>query len=59
MFYAYIFMGTILRKSLTSNRFYYDHTKDLQERLNTHNQSKVRSTKSFRPWIIHHHCILI
>jgi len=48
MYYTYIL------KSTSANRFYYGHTKNLQERLKTHNLGKVRSTKGFRPWAIHY-----
>uniref|UniRef100_A0A832DFZ2 GIY-YIG nuclease family protein n=1 Tax=Ignavibacterium album TaxID=591197 RepID=A0A832DFZ2_9BACT len=48
-FYTYIL------KSVYFNRFYYGHTHNLYERLKIHNYGKVRSTKAFRPWIIHYY----
>jgi putative endonuclease len=43
-FYVYIL------KSLLDNRFYTGSTEDVAERLKRHNQGKVRSTKSRRPF---------
>ena len=43
-FYVYIL------KSLTDNGFYTGSTEELSERLKRHNQGKVRSTKSRRPF---------
>ncbi|MEP0862718.1 MAG: GIY-YIG nuclease family protein [Ignavibacterium sp.] len=45
---------TYILKSLKANRFYYGHTQNLSERLNYHNIGKVKSTKAFRPWVIHY-----
>ncbi|BDQ03191.1 GIY-YIG nuclease family protein [Ignavibacterium sp.] len=45
---------TYILKSIKTNRFYYGHTQNLSERLNYHNIGKVKSTKAFRPWIIHY-----
>ena len=49
MGYAYIL------KSLKTNRHYYGSTEDLTKRLSNHNGGKVRSTKAFRPWVIHYY----
>lgn len=49
MFFTYIL------KSEKDKTFYYGHSKDLENRLKRHNQGKVRSTKSKRPWILHYH----
>ena len=46
MYYTYVL------KSVKFNRHYYGHTHDLQARLKSHNQGKVRSTKAYRPWKI-------
>ena len=43
-FYVYIL------KSLSDNRFYTGSTEDVAGRLKKHNQGKVRSTKSRRPF---------
>ncbi|MCX7589857.1 MAG: GIY-YIG nuclease family protein [Patescibacteria group bacterium] len=48
MFYTYIL------KSLSVNKFYFGSTKDLTDRLKSHNTGKVKFTKPFRPWIIHY-----
>ena len=42
-------------KSLKTNRHYYGSTEDLTKRLSNHNGGKVRSTKAFRPWVIHYY----
>ena len=39
----------ILRSGV-KNRFYVGHTADMDQRLSSHNEGKVRSTKSYRPW---------
>ena len=44
MFYAYILFSEKLGK------YYYGHTKDLDERLKTHAKGKVKFTKPGRPW---------
>jgi putative endonuclease len=49
MFYVYIL------KSLKDGTFYKGTTSDLAGRLKSHNAGKVRSTKSRRPWEIHHY----
>ncbi len=48
MFYAYIL------QSEKTKTFYYGHTYDLKNRLKRHNDGKVRSTKSKRPWKIYY-----
>ena len=49
MFFAYII------QSETDQTYYYGHSKNLEERLRSHNQGKVRSTKAKRPWNLHYH----
>lgn len=44
MYYVYIL------KSLVTERYYIGHTKDLEKRLNEHNQGRTRSTKAYKPW---------
>ncbi|XOV92696.1 MAG: GIY-YIG nuclease family protein [Bacteroidota bacterium] len=44
MFYTYIL------RSQKSGRFYIGHTSDLDERLNYHNQGRVKATKNKGPW---------
>jgi len=46
MFYAYIL------KSQKDNTHYYGSSSNLETRLKTHNQGKVRYTKGRRPWIL-------
>ncbi|MDZ4665157.1 MAG: GIY-YIG nuclease family protein [Bacteroidota bacterium] len=41
-------------KSLKTSRYYYGSTNDLTNRLNLHNAGRVKSTKSFKPWILHY-----
>ena len=48
MFFAYILY------SKSADKYYYGHTKNLENRLKEHNQGKVRFTKPYRPWIIHY-----
>ena len=48
MYYTYIL------KSLKDNGYYFGHTKDIDNRLKTHNSKKVRSTKSRVPFILHY-----
>ena len=48
VFYTYIL------KSLYDGTYYYGSTKNLEERLKTHNKGKVRYTKGHRPWEIHY-----
>ena len=43
MFFAYIL------HSEKDNKYYYGSTSDLEARVKSHNQGKVRSTKSRRP----------
>jgi putative endonuclease len=44
MFFTYII------QSEKTGSYYYGHCRDLQARLDKHNEGKVRSTKSKRPW---------
>jgi putative endonuclease len=44
MHYCYILL------SLKSHIFYFGSANDLKLRLKLHNESKVKSTKAFRPW---------
>ena len=48
MFFAYILQSDI------DQTYYYGHSKNLEVRLKSHNQGKVRSTKGKRPWKIHY-----
>ena len=48
MFFAYILQSDI------DQTYYYGHSKNLENRLKSHNQGKVRSTKSKRPWKVHY-----
>ena len=48
MFYTYVL------KSEKDGKHYYGFCKSLTERLEYHNQGKVISTKSRRPFIIHY-----
>jgi putative endonuclease len=41
---------TYILRSTASNRFYYGHSAQPEQRLKSHNQGKVRSTKAYRPW---------
>ena len=45
---------TYILKSLKDEGFYYGHTADIENRLQKHNQKKVRSTKSRMPFILHY-----
>ena len=45
---------TYILRSLKDNGFYYGHTSDLEVRLKKHNEGKVRSTKSRKPFVIHY-----
>ena len=49
MFYLYILFSDKLGK------YYYGHTKDLDERLKTHAKGKVKFTKPGRPWKLVYH----
>jgi len=44
MFFAYVL------KSENCGSHYYGYCEDLEERIERHNEGKVRSTKSKRPW---------
>jgi len=44
MFYAYVL------KSLKNNSYYFGSTRDINNRLKSHNAGKSKYTKSFRPW---------
>ena len=39
-------------RSCRNNRYYIGSTKNIEKRLKDHNQGKVRSTKSYIPWIL-------
>ena len=41
-------------KSLSDGGYYYGHTSAIENRLQTHNARKVRSTKSRVPFILHY-----
>jgi putative endonuclease len=41
-------------KSLKDQKYYYGSTKDLEQRLQSHNKGKVRSTKGRCPLILHY-----
>ena len=41
---------TYILKSELTGRYYYGHTKNLENRLKQHNAGRVRSTKAYRPW---------
>ena len=41
-------------KSLKTNRFYYGSTDNLSNRILLHNAGKVKSTKAFKPWVLHY-----
>ena len=45
---------TYILKSLKDSAFYYGHTMDLENRLQKHNQKKVRSTKSRTPFVLYY-----
>ena len=44
-----MYTAYVLRSERT-RKHYYGHSKDLENRLKSHNYGKVRSTKSGRPW---------
>jgi putative endonuclease len=46
---------TYILKSELDGTYYYGHTKDLEGRLKKHNDGKVRSTKSKKPWMLHYY----
>jgi putative endonuclease len=39
-------------QSEMNGRYYIGHTSDIEERIQSHNNGKVRSTKAYRPWKI-------
>ncbi|MDP3557727.1 MAG: GIY-YIG nuclease family protein [Bacteroidota bacterium] len=41
-------------KSFKTGRFYYGSTDNLDNRLMMHNSGKVKSTKAFKPWVLHY-----
>ena len=41
-------------KSEKTGRFYYGSTDNIENRLTYHNRGKVKSTKPFRPWLLHY-----
>jgi putative endonuclease len=41
-------------RSLKNGRFYYGSTENLNVRVAKHNAGKVRSTKAYRPWVVHY-----
>jgi putative endonuclease len=45
---------TYILQSLNDGSFYYGHSKDLNQRLISHNRGKVRSTKARRPWEVYY-----
>ncbi len=49
----FLFYTYILRNE-KYNRYYFGHTKNLENRLKYHNAGRVRSTKGYRPWVIHY-----
>ena len=49
MFYAYIL------KSLKDGSHYYGSSKELKERLKTHNPGKVKFTNAHKPYKIHYY----
>jgi putative endonuclease len=49
MHYVYVL------RSETTGRLYKGSTSDLEARIKSHNQGKVRSTKAGRPWVLVYH----
>jgi len=47
----FMYTAYVLR-SEKKGKHYYGHSKNLENRLKSHNSGKVRSTKSGRPWIV-------
>ena len=41
---------TYVLQSLSDGTYYYGHTKNISDRLKSHNMGRVRSTKAKRPW---------
>jgi len=48
MYKVYILLSQKVKK------YYIGHTENLDERIKRHNNGRVRSTKSYRPWEIVH-----
>ena len=46
MFFVYILY------SAKFDRFYVGMTSNIEQRLNSHNLAKVKSTKGFLPWVV-------
>ena len=46
MFYTYIL------RSIDTGRYYIGSTHDIVKRLEKHNKGYVRSTKTYKPWVI-------
>ena len=46
MYYCYILQST------RNNKYYIGSTKNVSDRLKTHNHGRVTSTKCHRPWIL-------
>ncbi|MBU6142128.1 GIY-YIG nuclease family protein [Patescibacteria group bacterium] len=46
MFYVYVL------KSCANNDMYIGSTEDVEKRISLHNAGRVRSTKSYRPWVL-------
>ena len=47
-YYVYIL------RSEKNGRYYYGMSSNLEKRLKSHNSGKVRSTKAYRPWVVHY-----
>ncbi|MBI5541468.1 MAG: GIY-YIG nuclease family protein [Bacteroidia bacterium] len=45
---------TYILKSTLNGRHYYGSTCNLENRLKYHNSGKVKSTKAYKPWVIHY-----
>ena len=45
---------TYILQSLIDGSFYYGHSKNLDQRLKSHNCGKVRSTKARKPWKVYY-----
>jgi putative endonuclease len=43
---------TYILKSLKNNRYYIGSTEDIDRRLQDHNWSRTKSTKSGIPWVV-------
>ena len=44
--------ATYILKSIKDNRYYYGSCENINKRLTMHNEGKVRSTKSRRPFVL-------